>query len=276
MVLTVKEALQLSINCLNIKEYAEEVVAAALNMKPLQLYLNFERKFSSDELQRFEEILQRRCCGEPLLYITQEVEFYGCRLKLTPAVLIPRLETELLVDLIVCELKESQNQPRAVWDLCTGSGCIGIAIKKKLPHLQVTLSDKSVEALKIAEKNAEDNLVKIAILQGDLLAPYAGLEADLIVCNPPYISEAEYLELDREVRDFEPKSALVADEDGLQFYKRLAEEAPSYLKVGGRIWLEIGWKQGGAILEFFRKSGWSDGVILKDLAGHDRFFSATK
>ncbi len=140
----------------------------------LQLYMDFERPLNQPELDLCRARLVRRGKGEPLQYIRGEIEFLDCLIKLTPAVLIPRQETEILVDKIIGRLKRQELSGKILWDVCCGSGCIGIALKKKFPTLQVVLSDLSSEALQVARENAQANGVDVSFMQGDLLNPFAG------------------------------------------------------------------------------------------------------
>ncbi|MCP5470264.1 MAG: peptide chain release factor N(5)-glutamine methyltransferase [Chlamydiales bacterium] len=230
---------------------AEEVIADALGKKRLDLYLEFDRLLNEDELAKCRAVIQRRACGEPAAYIAGKVEFAGVMLEVDRSVLIPRPETEILVE-------KMKGLEGIVWDVCTGSGAIGIALKKRFPHLTVVLSDLDVE---VAKKNAELNKVDVEILQGDFLDPFEGA-CDHLVCNPPYLTEEEYAQTSPELRDFEPKRAFVG---GLTFYERLKGELG---RVRKKIWLEIGATQGVAVKEIF-----GSGIVEKDWAGHDRFFS---
>lgn len=252
---------------------AEEVIGAALNIKRLQLYLEFDRPLTEEELEKCRDYLKRRAKREPIQYIMGEADFYHCRLDLTQDVLIPRHETELLVDKIARELKKMDLKGKSLWDVCTGSGCIGIALKKQFPELSVTLSDISPAALKIAKKNCEKNGVEATILEGDLFAPFEGQKCHFFVCNPPYVAAGDYPHLEPEVRDWEPKGALVGGERGLDFYERLAGELPRYLHPGGKAWLEIGVDQGKYLLELFKGDCWREANAERDYAGIDRFFS---
>ena len=174
------------------RRQAEELVADALNIKRLQLYTDFDRPLNEEELERCRQWLQRRGKGEPLAYIHGLVDFYHCRFEITPAVLIPRQETEILTDKIAKRLEKENLEGKALWDLCCGSGCIGISISKQFPLLRVELADISPEAAAVAKNNAALNSVEVAVREGDLLAPFAGQKADFIVCNPPYVTEEEY------------------------------------------------------------------------------------
>ena len=199
------------------------------------------------------------------------VGFAGAPIEVNPSVLTPRPETEILADWIVKRIKG-----KTLWDLCTGSGALGIALKKARPHLQVTLSDLSPEALALAGRNAEKNGAPVELLLGDLLAPFQGRQVEAVVCNPPYISEKEYLEISPSVRDFEPRGALVGGEMGTEVYERLARELPPYLTPGGQLFLEIGASQGEAVKEIFHSFAWGQRELVKDWSGKDRFFFLEK
>lgn len=260
----------------NPRRQAEELLCDVLGCTRLQLFMNFEKPIESVEWHLCQERLQRRLTGEPLAYIQGSVEFYGCLIKVAPTTLIPRQETEILVDKIVQQLAKETLVDKTLLDLCCGSGCIGIALKKRLPALQVVLADISPAALAMARENAVANQVHVQLVQGDLLAPFQAHQFDYFVCNPPYISEAEYATLDKEVKDFEPKLALVSGKTGVEFYEQLATELPRILKRGGRGWFEIGYTQGGLIRELFSGGSWQDPCVEKDWAGHDRFFSVKR
>lgn len=156
--------------------------------------------------------------------------------------------------------------------MCTGSGCIALALKKSFPELEVVGSDLSVEALKVAEDNALRNQLQVSFVKGDLLEPFKGKKADFITCNPPYITEKAYAQLEKEVAGFEPKCALVGGERGTELYEKLEKELPVYLNPGGKVFFEIGYDQGEALLEIFKSSFWKERKVIKDYASHDRFF----
>lgn len=254
------------------RRQAEETISEALGIQRLQLYTDFDRPLTPPELDRCRTFVMRRANREPLQYICGSVEFYGCRFQVTPAVLIPRQETEILVDKIAQELSKEVLSGKTLWDICCGSGCIGIALKKKFPELKVILSDISSAALTIAKENALANEAEVTCIEGDLLAPFSGMKSHFVVCNPPYISEKEFVGLDVEVRDHEPKIALVSGSSGLEFYERLANELPSYLLPEGKLWLEIGTGQGKTVQELF--SSWKNCYVELDWAGHTRFCKA--
>ena len=252
-------------NSSHTKRAVEELLAHTLGFKRLDLFLNFEKPLTEDELVRIRQNVSRLAQNEPLQYIEEFVDFYGCKIHVDKRVLIPRPETEILVDKILSEIP----QKAKLWDVCTGSGCIGIALKKAKPSLQVTLSDISQNALVVARNNAEINNVEIDTLQGDMLDPFVGQTADYIICNPPYISEVEYETLQPHVRQFEPKQALVSGKTGLECYERLIIKLSEVIHPGSVLWLEIGHEQGKALTSLFSSIGHVQ--VLKDLSESDRF-----
>lgn len=255
------------------RRLAEELLSGALGIKRLDIYLQFDRPLIEAELVRCRQALLRLAKREPWQYVWGEVEFYECKIRVTSAVLIPRQETEILVDLVAQELSKKNLKGKVLWDICCGSGCIGIALKKKFPDLTVVLADISCEALSKAKENALLNQVEVELLQGDLLAPFEGKKGDFIVCNPPYIAEVEYAGLEPEVRNYEPRLALVAGPTGLEFYERLAKGLKRGLHSEGKGWFEIGSGQRQGIEHCFHKEGWGEPHFIKDWANHDRFFT---
>jgi release factor glutamine methyltransferase len=272
---TVLEILQMSTQYLEEKGVekprrdVEDLLSYVLKLKRIDLYVQFDRPMEERELATLRELIKRKAKGEPVDYIMGEVEFYHTRLSLTPAVLIPRQETEILVSKIVESLPDV---PLVVWDVCTGSGCIGISLKKARPHWQLSLSDISQEALAVAQKNAELNHVEVSFLEGDLLKPFEGRKADVIICNPPYVTEGEFAGLDASVRDFEPKIALVGGPTGLEFYERLASDLPHFLAPSGKVFFEIGAGMGQAMHSLFPHPMWTKQQAMDDWSGHNRFF----
>ena len=232
---TVGEALQLALcsfkekNLDRSRRVAEELLMHVLHLSRIQLYLQFDKPLIQQELVLFNQLVKRALEKEPVEYILGRIEFYGCSIHLSQDVLIPRVETEILVDKACGLLKHTLLEGKVAWDLCTGSGCIGIALKKTFPQLQVALSDVSEKALSIAKGNAQRNGVNVELVQGDLLKALSARKVDILFCNPPYISNKEYADLDLSVRGFEPKEALLGGEDGLLFYRQLSKELPLYL-----------------------------------------------
>jgi release factor glutamine methyltransferase len=259
-------------SCARPRRVAEELMAHVLKMKRLDLYLQFDRPLLDEEVTCLRTLMKRAVRGEPVEYITGGVAFYHCALRVTPDVLIPRPETEILVDVAVRKLKNQSCSGQIAWDLCTGSGCIGIAVKKAVPELVMTLADISQKALEVASQNAVANGVELTTVHGDMLAPFAGRQADVVFCNPPYVSSGEYETLDPSVKKFEPRMALVGGEDGLAFYRGLKETLPIHLNPGAWVYFEIGAGQGTPLLALFSGKEWRKSQVEKDWAGHDRFF----
>lgn len=250
---------------------AEMLLAHVLKVKKGDLFLTGDRPLSGQEVTAFHHAIEAKARKEPLEYLLQEVEFYHCLLSVTPDVLIPRQETEILLDLVCSRLKGSET---GALDLCTGSGCLAIGLKKAVPKLGVVGVDLCPRALKVACANGKKNGVEVEWHLGDLLGPVAGQKFDLVLCNPPYISEGEFLSLEDEVRLFEPKKALVGGKTGLEFFERLALELPAFLRPGAQVFFEIGTGQKEALLSLFSKSCWHRVQVEPDWAGHDRFFSS--
>lgn len=242
------------------KREAEELVADQLGCKRIDLFLDFEKILTAEELERCRAALKERATHTPLPYIKGSLEFFGVNLIVTPDVLIPRPETERLVELVI-----ASNPSGKVLDLCCGSGAIGLALKKALPTLDVTLADISPEALLIAQKNAQKNDLDVTLVQSDLLSELKE-EFDVIVCNPPYIAEHEYAGLSEEVKK-EPKLALVSGDFGYECYEKLAQIAQS-----PAIFLEIGTGMGKRVASFFEEKGYKS-VLTHDYAGHERYLS---
>ncbi len=268
----VKEILALSVQFLEKNHInrprltAELLLAHFLKLKRIELYLHFDRPLEEEELVPFRASLKRAITHEPIEYILGEKEFYHVILKVSPAVLIPRQETEILLDTI-CEKVNGR-----VLDLCTGSGCLAIGLKKAKPHLDVVGIDLSKEALKIARYNAEQNGVEIQWLEGDLTEPVKGEKFDVVVCNPPYVRVEDFDGLEKSVRDYEPKMALVSGPSGYEFFERLNRELPPILNAGAQVFFEIGSGQKEGVLEIFSQGPWEDLKVEPDWAGHDRFF----
>lgn len=249
---------------------AEYLLAAVLGLPRLQLPLEKQRELTDGEAAAYEALLRRRESREPLQYILGDQPFMGYSFRTDPRALIPRNDTEALCEEALRRAKPGQ---RAL-DLCTGSGAIGIALKKRMPALNVTLSDVSPAALALARENAAALSADVRLLQGDLFAAVTDERFDLIVCNPPYIPDGLRNELQPEVMK-EPALALFAGPDGLDFYRRIAREAPAYLTPRGRLCLEIGDGQADAVTALLDKD-FGDIAVLSDLSGLPRVISAEK
>lgn len=251
---------------------AEMLLSAILGIKRMDLYLSFDRPLDEEELSRMRQWLKRAATHEPVEYIVPIISFYHTELMLSPAVLIPRSETEILADKICKQFSSQDLQGKEIWDLCTGSGCLGIALKKRFPEARVAIADLSAAALEVAAANAARNHVEVEIVCSDLLQAFTGRKADLVVCNPPYVSAEEYEALSPSVKLFEPAMALLAGERGMAYYERLNQELPAYLNHQAKIFLEIGCSQGPALMALFSDPHWVKRNLEKDWAGHDRFF----
>jgi release factor glutamine methyltransferase len=252
----------------NFRRNAEDIFSLVLGLSRLELYLKFDYPLNEIELAESRALLARRAKGEPFAYLAKEVSFFDSSFNVNPSVLIPRQETEILASSISKKISPG----KILLDLCCGSGCLGISLKKKIPDLQVLLSDISIEALEVAKVNALKNLVDVEFFQGDLLTPLKGRKVDYVVCNPPYISEEEWTQLEADVKEFEPKIALTASNNGLEYYYRLSKELPEYLYPQGKVFFEIGYSQGDVVKKIFSTHPWSKGSIQKDWSGKDRFF----
>ena len=220
---------------------------------------------SHDQEEQYRASLVKRERRIPLQQITGEQEFMGLSFYVNEHVLIPRQDTEILVEETARFLKDGMQ----FLDLCTGSGCILLSLLHLKPGAEGTGADLSPEALKVAEKNRERLGAKAALIQSDLFDKIEGA-FDVIVSNPPYIKRAEIETLMDEVRLHEPYMALDGHEDGLYFYRKIAEEAPKYLRADGGLFLEIGCDQGACVAELLRQQGFADVKVVKDLAGLDR------
>jgi len=227
--------------------------------------LHRQEEMTEKLFEGYRELLKRRGTHLPLQQITGEQEFMGIPFLVNDKVLIPRQDTEILVE----EAKKTVQEGGTCLDVCTGSGCIIVSLMKLVPGLQGTACDISGEALKVAGENARRQGMDVEFLQGDLFEPVEG-RFDVIVSNPPYIPTDEIENLMEEVRLFEPIEALDGREDGLYFYRRLVAESPEYLKDGGWLLVEIGCDQGAQVAELFRKAGFCAVTVRKDLAGLDR------
>ena len=240
--------------------HTELLLASLLKLPRMQLYLNFERPLTETELESFRELVRRRGRREPLQHIVGSTSFCGLELAVSPHALIPRPETELLAEYGWKFLNQpTATQPATALDFGTGSGCLAAALAFKCPAAQIHALDLSVEALNLARQNAErlGLAARIQFWPGDGFAALPrGAGFDLIVSNPPYIPSAEIETLEREVRDFDPRPALDGGVDGLDFYRRLAAEAAAFLRPGGRLMLEFGDGQDGAIGRIFEQQKW--------------------
>lgn len=241
-----------------------------LNVTLEKLILITDKTLSEEQYKDFLELCSRRIAGEPIAYILGSKEFYGRIFEVNRDVLIPRPETELVIDEAVSFLRTRTNP--CFFDLCTGSGCIAISVALELNDSKAFASDISKEALNVAKRNAKKlgACEQISFFESNWFDKIPSEKFDLICCNPPYISTEEKEILSKEVIDFEPHQALFAEISGLLPYKILASQAKDFLKEDGRIILECGHKQSGQICSIFENLGWKNPGRIKDLSGIER------
>ena len=252
---------------------ARLIVAHAAGKTAEKLVQSMNLYTSDDVERRTGEYLARRLAGEPTAYITGEWEFYGLPMLVTRDTLIPRADTEVLVDTALALLRGRKNDAR-ILDLCCGSGCIGCALAKELPLSRVVMADISSAALAVARQNAERNglAVRTAFAEADAMQPppmYLG-SFDMIVCNPPYIETAEIETLDESVRLYEPHAALDGGADGLVFYRAVLNRWRGSLRLASELVFEIGETQAEDVIRLMRLAGLKGVECVKDTAGHDR------
>jgi release factor glutamine methyltransferase len=255
----------------NARREAEWMLCAATGLDRMGLYLNFEKPLNETELASYRKMIARRAGREPLQHILGTEEFFGLDFEVTPDVLIPRHDSETLVQ----EALARRSEARSVLDIGTGSGCLAIALAKNLPDAAVTAVDISEAALTVAKRNAVRNSVTVRFLHGSLFEPVRGELFDLIVSNPPYIPTNEINQLEPEVRDFDPRSALDGGIDGLDFYRSLIPAAVSYLAEAGWLLVEVGASQASDVAGIFKESGsYGEPVIVSDAGGIERVVGA--
>lgn len=254
---------------------ARMLLAHVLHTDEMTLRLDPNREVDSGRAGAFELLCGRRAAGEPLQYLLGRWEFFGLPFEVGPGVLIPRPETELLVELALEKLAD--NPAPAVADLCSGSGCIAVSVAKNLPSAKVLAVELSPQALEYLKKNAALNHAQLEVLEGDVLEPglLAGRRLDMILSNPPYISGAEMAKLQTEVLH-EPQMALQGGEDGLRFYAALPALCYPALKEGGWLAFEIGCTQQQAVEDFLAAAGYRNITCRRDLAGLPRVVMGQK
>lgn len=258
-----------------IESISKLIFEKVLGLSRLQVYLHQHETISPANLAQITEIVNRLIQFEPIQYILGETEFYGLPLKVNAAVLIPRPETEELVDWII-----NNNPPKnpIILDIGTGSGCIPIALSKKLPGASVDGWDISGEALMVAKENAELNQVKVNFIDADVLSqgyPAQPQKYDIIVSNPPYVTVSEQLSMLKNVIDYEPHIALfVPDTDPLLFYRAIADIAINQLKPGGKLYFEINEQFGNETADLLSSKGFKNIIVRKDINGKERMLKA--
>ena len=256
---------------------AELIIGHSLGLKRMQLYLQFERPLTEPELEKIRPLVRRRAQREPIQYVLGETEFCGLKLKVDRRALIPRPETELLVQAVIAACQPQA--PAAALDLGTGTGAIALSLAQAFPAAAITATDISDDALALARENATATglLPRVALLRSrwfDAL-PQDGA-FDLIVSNPPYLSKAETAQAAPEVRDFEPATALTAGDDGLTDLREIVGQAPRFLRSGGILALETGIGHHAELRALAAAAGFGRTESHRDLTGRDRMVLAWK
>lgn len=253
-------------NCVNESRW---LLCECLGVRVGRLNVMFDEDLSDIFHEKYMKMVSRRMKGEPLQYVIGNVDFWDLRLFVGPGVLIPRPETEELVELALNRLEVMTGN---VCDVCTGSGAIALSLAHARKECKVFGTDISSVALGWAERNRRAlDLSNVTLLECDLYSGLpVGIEFDMIVSNPPYVSESEYAGLERVVKDYEPRLALVAENDGLALLERVASEGLGRLRGGGWLLCEMGDEQGAAMLGILEKYGYVEREIRKDMGGHDR------
>lgn len=250
----------------NARREAEWMLCSVTGLDRVGLYLNFDKPLNEDELTAYRAMVARRAKREPLQYLLGSQEFDGLDFVVSPAVLIPRHDTETLIETAFTIAPYA----KTILDIGTGSGCIAVSIAKRLAEASVTAIDISPEALVVARNNAGLNNVAVEFLQGSFFAPVEGRSFDLILSNPPYITTADLVTLQPEVRDHEPKLALNGGTDGLDAYRSIAGAAARYLNKGGWLMLEVGAGQAEDVSELLASAGLGDIFFKHDNAAIQR------
>jgi release factor glutamine methyltransferase len=266
--------------------FAEMLLAHVLEKSRIELYTNFNKTVSPEKLAQLRDLVRRAAASEPVQYLTGRCEFYSLTVKVDRRCLIPRPETELLVERAIEYLRTAfKNSPHhpAVLDLCTGSGCIAVAIAKNFPTARVTATDISEDTLAVAAENVETHSLgdSVKLLQGSLYEPLVdNLDPkgfDLIVSNPPYISQSEYENLPQNIRSYEPSSALLAGPDGMDIYRQIASDIEHWLKSPGLLLLETDPLKAQPLAELLNSAAdFAEISIEKDLAGCERIVRARR
>jgi release factor glutamine methyltransferase len=255
----------------NARLESEWMLCEALGLDRVGLYVNFDRPMSVPELTRFREMVARRAKREPLQHILGSQEFMGLDFGVSPAALIPRHDTEVLVE----EALKHCPRARTILDVGVGSGCVAVALARSIPTSRVFGVDSSPEALDVAAGNAARNGVSLQLFDGSMFEPVTEMRFDLIVSNPPYIATADIEALQPEVRDFEPRQALDGGIDGLDFYRAMVPAAPAYLNDGGWLMFEVGVGQSRQVMRMFETADCYDSIFFaKDPGGIERVVGA--
>lgn len=251
---------------------ADELLSFACGMRKSDLFARAEHALSEHEQSLLADVTERRLNGEPCAYIIGEWDFYSQTFKITSDVLIPRQDTETLIDAALKHFNERISLPLDILDLCCGSGCIGITLSKHFKNSHVTMCDISQNALRIADINIKMHGVsdRVLAIRSDMFSALCE-GFDLIVCNPPYIKSSDIDKLDLSVRGFEPRGALDGGADGLDFYREIARSAPDFLNKSGALLVECGYDQANAVIDIFNSRGaFTQTGVVNDLSGVPR------
>jgi release factor glutamine methyltransferase len=261
---------------------AEMLLSHVLKMKRIELYMHADSHVADDKREALRALVKRAAEQEPVSYLVGSAEFYSMEMEVCKDCLIPRPETELLVERAI-EFLRTRTGEQHVLDLCTGCGCIAAAVAKNYKEARVIATDISEDALSVAARNIEKHKVadRVKLLEGDLFEPVIkeldGSAFDLIVSNPPYISTAEMEKLDKNVKDYEPYLALHGGVDGLDVYRRILAQVEQFLKPDGALMMEIGYLQGPAIKQMLEQTRLFASIkIEKDLSNNDRIAIARR
>jgi release factor glutamine methyltransferase len=256
---------------------AELLLAHALGTDRMRIIVEADRTLADDELVRYRTLIQRRRKGEPVAYLRGYKEFFGRTFRVDERVLVPRADTEILVETALARSRDRSMGARYL-DLCTGSGCVAISLAKERPGCQVFAVDASEAALQVARENGVrlGAAFQVAWLAGDLFEPlerFPGVAFDLMTANPPYIPEGELASLPLDIRGFEPRIALSGGDDGLAIVRRIVAGAPRFLRPGGVLAVEIGMGQASPVQALFEEAGFAGVKVDKDYGGHERVVS---
>jgi release factor glutamine methyltransferase len=255
---------------------AEVLLAHCLGVDRIRLYIDYQKPLTGVELVRYRQAVRRRLTGEPVAHITGEREFWSLTLEVDATVLVPRPETELVVEAALEWLKEQQADRLRVVDVGTGSGAIAVALAREMPSLRLVAVDKSAAALAVAQRNLLRHSADVTLMRSDLLEPFVAESIDLVVANPPYIESAAIDALPREVSRFDPHAALDGGPDGLDVIRALVSQASTCLRPGGALFLEVGAGQAPAVTELLVRAQFSSIQLRRDLADIERVVVARK
>jgi len=256
---------------------AELLLTHVLGVDRVKLVIESERQLTPDELARYRGLIQRRRAGEPIAYILGRREFYGITIAVDRRALVPRPDTETLVE-VALERTRSRSMFGRALDLCTGTGCVAVAFARARPTWRVTASDVSPEAAGLAWENVRRQGVafSVRVVAGDLFAPFYSERFELVTANPPYIPTGEIAELAPDIRDFEPALALDGGADGLDVVRVLVSGASRHLEPGGVLALEVGHDQAARVTDLLGLAGFGEIQVRRDYGAHERVVSATR